>query len=265
VGDRVEIVETVPDVVRVNLKSEVVSAAKGTGDNAYIYLPPGGQDGVVRGTIPIEEKRFVISGSIPNPGFQFITLLKKELEKNMIRVSKEIDTSNMMTFFEKPEIVASIYSPSLDSINFWFLRRSINLYGEALVKVISYEQSGFGSTEKGIELVKEFWLNQGIDKASINIIDGSGLSPQNRVTTNSLVKVLQYAKKRPWYNSFYLALPTYNGMKMKSGSIGGARSFAGYHTSKDGREYIFAIIVNNYDGSSTAMVRKMYQLLDNLK
>ena len=265
VGDRVEIVETIPDVVRVNLKSEVVSAAKGTGDNAYIYLPPGGQDGVVRGTIPIEEKRFVISGSIPNPGFQFITLLKKELEKNMIRVSKEIDTSNMMTFFEKPEIVASIYSPSLDSINFWFLRRSINLYGEALVKVISYEQSGFGSTEKGIELVKEFWLNQGIDKASINIIDGSGLSPQNRVTTNSLVKVLQYAKKRPWYNSFYLALPAYNGMKMKSGSIGGARSFAGYHTSKDGREYIFAIIVNNYDGSSTAMVRKMYQLLDNLK
>jgi D-alanyl-D-alanine carboxypeptidase/D-alanyl-D-alanine-endopeptidase (penicillin-binding protein 4) len=54
-------------------------------------------------------------------------------------------------------------------------------------------------------------------------------------------------------------------MKMKSGSIGGARSFAGYHTSKDGNEYIFAIIVNNYDGSSSAMVRKMYQLLDNLK
>ena len=157
------------------------------------------------------------------------------------------------------------YSPTFDSMNYWFLRRSINLYGEAFIKTIALEKSGFASTEKGVELVQDFWAQRGIDKAAINILDGSGLSPQNRVTTNALVKVLQYAKTRPWYNSFYLSLPTYNGIKMKSGSIGGARSFAGYHKSKDGHEYVFAIIVNNYDGSSGAIVKKMYQVLDVLK
>ena len=96
-------------------------------------------------------------------------------------------------------------------------------------------------------------------------MDGSGLSPQNRVTAGAEVKVLQYAKTRPWFASFYNALPLYNDMKMKSGSIGGARAFAGYHTSKSGMEYVFSIIVNNYDGSSAEMVKKLYKILDELK
>jgi len=79
------------------------------------------------------------------------------------------------------------------------------------------------------------------------------------------VKALSFAKGRPWYNSFYHALPEINGMKMKSGSIGGAKSYAGYQVSKDGHEYIFAIIVNNYDGSSSRTVQKMFRTLDLLK
>jgi D-alanyl-D-alanine carboxypeptidase/D-alanyl-D-alanine-endopeptidase (penicillin-binding protein 4) len=54
-------------------------------------------------------------------------------------------------------------------------------------------------------------------------------------------------------------------MKMKSGSIGGARAYAGYHKATSGKEYSFSIIVNNFDGSSAEIVRKMYKLLDVLK
>jgi D-alanyl-D-alanine carboxypeptidase/D-alanyl-D-alanine-endopeptidase (penicillin-binding protein 4) len=54
-------------------------------------------------------------------------------------------------------------------------------------------------------------------------------------------------------------------MKMKSGSIGGARAFAGYHNAKDGKQYVFSIIVNNYEGSSGEVVKKMYTVLDVLK
>ena len=156
-------------------------------------------------------------------------------------------------------------SPSLDSLNFWFLKKSINLYGEALLKIMAWEQYGTGSTEKGVDVLKEFWKSHGIENAALNILDGSGLSPQNRVTAKSLVQALRYARSRHWFPSFYLSLPEINGMKMKSGSIGGARSFAGYQKSKNGREYIFAIIVNNYDGSASDIVRKMYKVLDQLK
>ena len=97
------------------------------------------------------------------------------------------------------------------------------------------------------------------------MLDGSGLSPQNRVTANAEVHALQYARSRPWFNSFYNALPVYNGMKMKSGTIGGAKAFAGYQKSADGNEYIFSIIINNYDGGVDSVVHKMFALLDVLK
>jgi D-alanyl-D-alanine carboxypeptidase/D-alanyl-D-alanine-endopeptidase (penicillin-binding protein 4) len=159
----------------------------------------------------------------------------------------------------------TLLSPPVDSINYWFLRKSINMYGEVLIKTMAREKNGVGTTEDGVELVRTFWSERGIDKGAVHMIDGSGLSPQNRVTTMAEVKVLEYARTRPWYPAFYNALPEYNGMKMKSGSIGGARAFAGYHTAKDGKQYVFSIIVNNYDGSPVEIVKKMYGVLDMLK
>jgi D-alanyl-D-alanine carboxypeptidase/D-alanyl-D-alanine-endopeptidase (penicillin-binding protein 4) len=269
IGDSVMIVDKKHESLLLQFESKVRSAAIGSGDNAYIYFPLNSDDAVVvSGTIPVNEKNFVISGAIPSPRLEFAEEMKENLESQSVVVQNAFENFDYeLNKNPKSEriLIDELTSPPLDSINYWFLRRSINLYGEAFVKTIALEKKGFASTEDGVELVKDFWSQQGIDKAAINIIDGSGLSPQNRVSTNALVKVLQYAKTRPWYNSFYLSLPTYNSMKMKSGSIGGARSFAGYQTSKDGHEYIFAIIVNNYDGSSNEIVKKMYQVLDVLK
>ena len=153
----------------------------------------------------------------------------------------------------------------LDSINYWFLRKSINLYGEALLKTISVENTSAGSTDKGVTAIKNFWEDRGIDKAAIHIIDGSGLSPQNRITTSVLVNVLQYATNKNWFPSFYNALPIYNNMKLKSGTIGGTKSFAGYHTSKVGVDYTLAVIVNNFDGSASNIVKQLFTVLDELK
>jgi D-alanyl-D-alanine carboxypeptidase/D-alanyl-D-alanine-endopeptidase (penicillin-binding protein 4) len=54
-------------------------------------------------------------------------------------------------------------------------------------------------------------------------------------------------------------------MKIKSGTINGVKGFCGYHTAKDGKEYIFSFLVNNYNGSASALVQKMYKVLDVLK
>ena len=113
--------------------------------------------------------------------------------------------------------------------------------------------------------MKQFWQDRGIERSALRINDGSGLSPTNRVTTNALVTVLQYARDKPWFYSFYNGLPIYNGMKLKSGTISGIKGFAGYHTSKDGTEYTVALIVNDFEGSSSEVVRKMFLVLDELK
>lgn len=269
-GDHVVILEDSDSMLPKRYVNELSSAPKGTGDNAYIYLGVEGyRHALVSGTIPVNEKSFSISGASADPVGELIIDLGLALSGFDVKVNASCEpVKNYSRDQEERGKIKTFYthlSPPLDSINYWFLRRSINLYGEALVKTIALEKTGNATTDKGVELVRNFWKEQGIDKAAIHIIDGSGLSPQNRVTTDAMVKVLQYAKTRPWYSSFYYALPEYNGMKMKSGSIGGARAFGGYHTAKDGTEYTYAVIVNNYDGSSGEAVKKLYKVLDVLK
>jgi D-alanyl-D-alanine carboxypeptidase/D-alanyl-D-alanine-endopeptidase (penicillin-binding protein 4) len=252
-----------PKPYQVRLESQLLAAAKGTGDNAYIYLPPYSTHGFVRGTIPVEEKTFTISGSFPDPSLQAIATLNAKLDSAKMKLQRfYVSNLKEIPVYTTLQIRSS---PSLDSINYWFMKKSINLYGEAFVKTIAYEKTGFGATDKGVELVKQFWKERGIESSALRIIDGSGLSPQNRVTADALVKVLQYSRSRAWFNYYYDALPVFNQMKLKSGTIGGAKSFAGYHTAKDGTAYTVAIMVNNYDGSAGEIVKKMFLVLDELK
>jgi D-alanyl-D-alanine carboxypeptidase/D-alanyl-D-alanine-endopeptidase (penicillin-binding protein 4) len=266
IGDPVEIIGTDPELYSLMFNSIVQSAAKGTGDNAYIYLPAGANSPAnVRGTIPVNESKFKISGAIQNPAYEFV----------------ETVIDSMKAFFESPPYLSSITvydsilsdvkifhvetSPSLDSIIYWFNKKSINLYGEALVKTFAYEKQRLGSTDSGVAILREFWEEKGISKHELNMADGSGLSPLNRVTTHAQVEILKYAKTRDWYPYFYNSLPDYNGMKMKSGTISGVKGFCGYHKAKDGKEYIFSFLVNNYNGSASGVVSKMYRVLDVLK
>lgn len=267
-GDTTQIVKMVPELRQAKLVNRITTGKKGSGDNGYIYLPPYSAIGFTLGTIPLSNDPFVISGAFPDGPLELANALQDLFSEQHIHVAgifkRYVHTETGNTNSTQ-QVLTTLLSPPLDSINYWFLKKSINLYGEALVKTIAYEKNGFGTTEKGVELVRNFWSEHGIDKSAINIIDGSGLSPQNRVTSDAEVQVLQYAKTRPWFSAFYNALPEYNGMKMKSGSIAGARAFAGYHTAKDGKQYVFSIIVNNYDGSAGEVVKKMYKVLDVLK
>ena len=148
---------------------------------------------------------------------------------------------------------------------YWFLKKSINLYGEAILKTIGYEKAKNGTTDAGVKVVRDFWKSSGIEKTALKIIDGSGLSPANRVTTTALVTVMQYAKDKDWFPVFYNCLPEINGIRMKDGYINGVRSYTGFVKSKEGAEYTFSFILNNFDGSPTTVREKMWKVLDLLK
>ncbi len=264
---RTEIASTVPGFLKNDITNLVTSAKKGSGDNVYIYSAPYNKEIFATGTVPVGEKDFVVSGSLPNPPETFGRMLTdylKQITLPVVYSSLEKKRNYEIMFQTRLD---SILSPSFDSMNYWFLKKSINLYGEAFVKTIAsqHADAGQAGTNRGIPIIQQFWKERGIDPGSLKMMDGSGLSPSNRVTTAALVKVLGFAKGRPWFNSFYTALPEINGIKMKDGYIGGVRSYAGYVKSKSGSEYTFAFIVNNFDGSPGAVREKMWRVLDLLK
>lgn len=264
VGGPVTIAGTVPENYPVNFINELITGKKGSGDNAYIYLPAGKAAGLISGTIPVGEKKFSISGSITDPAGFLLNVLADRLRMANIGFKKDA-TMAAQQLNGQPILLDTYLSPPLDSLDYWFLKKSINLYGEAFVKTIALQKTNYGNTDSGISIIRNFWKEKGIDPAALHIIDGSGLSPANRVTTNSLVSILQYARQQSWFPSFYAALPEMNGIKMKDGYIGGVRSYAGYVKSRTGAEYSFSFIVNNFEGSPGTVREKIWKLLDILK
>lgn len=267
-GGLTTIVKTDPYLYGVTIHNLIKSGEKGSGDNGYIYMTPYNTIGFATGTIRPGENAFRISGSLPRPAMQFGQVIAKTLHDGKIIFSNKIKLTSDSVLDSKPGRrsmlnLDSILSPTLDSMNYWFLRKSINLYGETFLKTLAKEKYFIGTSEKGIDIIQDFWQKQGVDKRELNMKDGSGLSPENRITTHAQVTVLKFARQQTWFPSFYSALPEFNNMKMKSGTIADCKAFCGYQQSNDGNEYIFSFIVNNYSGGSISA--KMYKVLDALK
>ncbi len=87
------------------------------------------------------------------------------------------------------------------------LKRSQNLYGDALLRVMGREHGGDGSYESGARQLTA-WLEQVPGIAGTGVIrDGSGLSRRNRATAATLVAVLRYAAAQPWRDLYFDSLP----------------------------------------------------------
>lgn len=236
----------------------------GTSDQSIIYTAPNSDVAYINGTLP--SGKITISGAMPNPPLTLGNEIKNWLKENKIELSGKITTVSQQKLngekifaTPKDQLLLQYKSPTLDKIVYWFLRKSVNFYGETLIKTLGKEKKKEGSYDAGISYLKEFWKSKGINPAMINFADGSGLSPQNYVSARAEVQALIYAKKQPWFQDYLDGFPTQeNGMKMKSGTMKNTKSFAGYHNN-----YVFSVIVNNYQGNDSSAA--LYKILNVLK
>lgn len=240
----------------------------GSSDQSLIFTAPHSNTALINGTLPAG-KTVTVSGSTPNPPLQLGVEVKEWLKESGVELSGKVVTNSQLELdgkqpLEAPKknVIFTYESPTLDKIVYWFLRKSINMYGETFIKTLGKEKKGDPSFKSGVAYLKEFWKSKGINANMINFADGSGLSPQNYVSAKAEVQALLYAKKQAWFEAYYDGFPTQdNGMKMKSGTMSDTKSFAGYHTAKDGKKYVFSIIINNYQGSGSTELQKILNVL----
>ena len=269
VDSPISVARTVPAMPYLDFKSELVNSPSGSGDEAYAFLPVNSKLMYLRGTYAEDESKRAISVALPDPAFDAAFRLTDTLKRLGISVSYDPESTGSLAAKVRstPAIttnLTTILSPKLSQIIYWLNQKSINLYAEQLLKTIAWKAGKLPSTDNGVEVEQNFWKARGIDPHSLNIVDGSGLSPGDRVTTLTMATILRSAKGTDWFPDFYASLPTYNNMKMKSGSILNVLTYAGYQTH-NGRELCFSIMVNNFNGSSRAVKEKMFSVLDELK
>jgi len=241
----------------------------GSSDQSLIFTAPHSNVALINGTLPAG-KTTTVSGSVPNPPLQLGIEIKSFLISNKLKLEGNVETyyqnkieGKSTSTFPKQNVFFEYQSPTLDKIVYWFLRKSINFYGETLIKTLGKEKKNNATFETGMSVLKDFWKSKGINANMINFADGSGLSPQNYVSAKAEVQALLYAQKQSWFPAYIDAFPTQNGMAMKSGTIKNCKSFAGYHTAKNGKKYVFAVILNNYQGGDISQA--LFNILNVLK
>jgi D-alanyl-D-alanine carboxypeptidase/D-alanyl-D-alanine-endopeptidase (penicillin-binding protein 4) len=145
---------------------------------------------------------------------------------------------------------------------------SLGLAAEALIKTIDAHNNAdkkLGGWPGGRELVRRYLTGLGVSEAEINLDDGSGLSRENRLTTNTIIKVLLSLYRSRNWELFktslavggeegtidrYFSEAKYRGnIHGKTGYISGVRAFSGVCLTQRG-PYLFAILSNGPKGLS---------------
>ena len=167
--------------------------------------------------------------------------------------------------------VASHQSMTLGELMVPFLKLSNNGHAEVLAKEIGKVVSGSGTWSAGIAAIRGYAGSVGLNTATLNQRDGSGLSRRDFVPPAEFVHLLVAARAEPWFNTWYQALPiagnserfvggtlrsrmadtpAANNVHAKTGSLTGASALSGYVTDADGRQLVFSVITNNYLAST---------------
>lgn len=267
-GRPVALLRAVPEMPYINIINELKTGPAGSGDNAYAFLPPLANIAYLRGTWGAGISKKGISAALPDPAFDAAYRLQDTLKRLGISSTEEPTTARRLIAEKKnqPTItakLATLSSPALSEIIYWFNKKSINLYGEHLIRTLAWKANKDATTRNGVKEELNFWAAKGIDKNALNIVDGSGLSPGTRVTPAAMANILFQVQKETWYPDFLKSLPINNGMQLKSGSISDVQAYAGYYTAANGKKYVIVININNYSGSKIS--GKLFRVLDVLK
>ncbi|WP_253493373.1 D-alanyl-D-alanine carboxypeptidase/D-alanyl-D-alanine-endopeptidase [Pseudomonas sp. S3E17] len=164
-------------------------------------------------------------------------------------------------------VLAEHQSAPLQDLITPLLKLSNNNMSEALLKAMGRKTANAGTAAAGVAAVAAFMQRQGLDPATLNQVDGSGLSRRNLVSAQNLTDLLLAASKQPWFDAWYSALPiagnadrmtggslryrlrgtaAENNLHAKTGSMAGVSSLSGYITDAEGRRLVFSMISNNY-------------------
>jgi D-alanyl-D-alanine carboxypeptidase/D-alanyl-D-alanine-endopeptidase (penicillin-binding protein 4) len=138
--------------------------------------------------------------------------------------------------------VASVSSPPLHDVVAAMLSSSDNLTAEMLARLLATTVSSPGTTQTGVNVVLDRLRVLGVDTAPLKVLDGSGLSPDDRVTCNVLLGLLErsdaaryralvdglpVAGERGTLADRFRGTPLAGHLRAKTGSLGGVTGLVG--------------------------------------
>ncbi len=235
----------------------------------YVRQVPGTNTLMISGTLPSKSthSQYIL---LEKPSETATAMFEEELQRHGIKVKGEIRTihrgdtpdSTRQSWNLLAEHRSLPLFRALQIIN----KHSQNVHAEMLLRTLGAEFRGNGDNEAGLEVVKEFLVESGIDSEKIRLNDGCGLSRENLITPRFQTSLLQFLSTRPYFDLFFntLAISGTDGtlrnrlsatevrgsIHAKTGTLNGVTALSGYMTTKSGRNLVFSIFANNVNATS---------------
>ena len=200
------------------------------------------------------------SGPAKNPAKAYLDAFHDALVRRSIRMDGTVRDSILSTPL-KMDTLFVLVSPPLRDILPALMKPSQNQIAEILLRTIGLERGGLGTADSARKIVGQQLLAWGVQPDGFVIRDGSGLSDQDLLTPETIVRVLDRIQRdtafATYYNSMPIAgvdgtidtrmkgTPAEGNVHAKTGTLAKARSLSGYVTTADGERLIFSILANN--------------------
>jgi len=284
VGGNTTITKVEPLIQGMTFDNQVVSAAI-SDDQSYIFGTPYTYHRLINGKLPRDKTDYEVKGSMPDPALFAAQELFVKLINDGIIIKKEPTTYRLLKEIKltqsKKTTLHTTYSPTLAEIIYIVNNNSMNLFAEHLLVEIGIKRGKVNDVKSSTGELEKFWLSKGMNTGGLSVNDGSGLSHYNYASAKQLVYVLQFMKQKSTnYDAFYNSLSiagergtlrrfcqntaAHGKVFAKSGSIRKVRCYAGYTTSKSGREIAFAIMLNNYNCTATQSRQRLEEIVISL-
>ena len=228
----------------------------------------------LRGELAVNEPPDVWDLAVVDPARYFLESLRLQLVKGGISITRGTVIDRPMELSDLPDTeIMAIYAPPMQKILAEINQASNNLYAEVLGKILARRLKLDTSKAIAYHLQKI-----GIAPEKYVLVDASGLSRQNLVTPQTLVKLLQLmarssdpqtahsyrqslavAGKSGTLKNRFTNTPIQGNLWGKTGTLTGVGALSGYMNSSN-IPLVFSIIVNN----SELKNREIRQAIDEI-
>ena len=262
------IVKSDPELPNLNITNQLRldnSACGGFQRGVSFREDPADSAGVIfDGRFPARCTEFTLQRAVldaPNYAYGLFLKLWQELGGEFsggLRVGEAAaDSEPLVNWASEP------LSDVIKSIN----KYSNNMMTRQLLLTIALEKSGPPATvENGVRAVQDYLTALGIDHSAMILANGAGLSREARMTATLFNAILQRGYSINTMPEFVASLPlsgedgtmrtrlrnggTRGAMHVKTGSLDGVASVAGYVHARSGRQFVVVSMLNHEDADA---------------
>lgn len=270
-----------PSLGDVTISNKAKTVAKGKKNTLSVTRKSGSNQIVVSGNIPVNvtTKKLI---AVNNPKYTTLTMFVEAMKTSNIQFKQPYLLATKKVP-DNAKLILTKTSMTLGELYPHFMKLSNNQVADILVKTMGYEINGVGDLETGLQVIRDYGTSIGLDMSKWTLVDGSGLSAKNKVSSYQLALLMKLVQDDRNFKTFYDGLiigghpdkfhagSLYNRFTNsltrykvvgKTGYISGTHSLTGYATgNKTGKTYIFSILTGNSVGSKENIDKIISELI----